>query len=276
MKAIFLDFDGVINNWYNFYGVDQIHLRVLKQIIDETGAIIIGTTSNKYNYQLGHVTYEESKLYNDYIKVIEEYGIEVSDLTPCINGHKDTEIKAYLDTHDISEYVIIDDEYISDELSPHQVLPDFYKGLKSIHIQPIINILNGNLGFYPENFDKEMTPEEQNIRNNMYYKDKINPLTTGRIVSAALLHNDTIYVGAKGHHVIFPMEPIGVLRNAPQGFVTENGYFVNRIDGLFIAEFYEQIEHKYNPQDRLVSEDLKKEGIKLLKKQENLNYKGDI
>ena len=34
----------------------------------------------------------------------------------------------------------------------------------------------------------------------------------GKIVCAALLHNNCIYMSYKGHWAIFPMEPIGVLR----------------------------------------------------------------
>ena len=273
MKVIFLDFDGVINNWYKFDGVDTRHLDILKEIIDITGAKVVATTSNKYNYQLGHVTYEQSSLYQNYIKVIEEYGITIDDLTPCINGYKDTEIKEYVKENDVTDYVIIDDEYISDELRPHQVFLDLYKGVSSEHINPVINILNGNLGFYPEYYTGEETPAEQNLRNNLYYKDKVKPLEYGRIVAAALFHNDSIYIGREGHHVIFPMEPIGVLRCAEQGFVTEQGYFVDRITALHIADYYDQINKKYNPQDRLVSEDLKKEHIKILSYKDNYSYK---
>lgn len=101
----------------------------------------------------------------------------------------------------------------------------------------------------------------------------IEPEFYGRIVCAALFHNNCIYMGREGHHVIFPMEPIGVLRCAQQGFVTENGYFVDRITALYIAEYFDQINHKYNPSDRLVSEDLKKEDIKVLRYIKDFNYK---
>ena len=69
------------------------------------------------------------------------------------------------------------------------------------------------------------------------------------------------------------MEPIGVLRNATQGFITENGFFVDRVLGLEIAEYFDQIEHKYPPLYGLNSEDLKKENIKVLKHINNMNYK---
>ena len=78
----------------------------------------------------------------------------------------------------------------------------------------------------------------------------------GKIVCAALIYNNCIYMSYKGHYDIFTMEEIGVLRTAPQGFVTENGYFVDRDLGLLIAKYYNQIEYKHNPQDKLLSEDL--------------------
>ena len=80
----------------------------------------------------------------------------------------------------------------------------------------------------------------------------------GKIVCAALIYNNCIYMSYKGHYDIFTMEEIGVLRTAPQGFVTENGYFVDRDLGLLIAKYYNQIEYKHNPQDKLLSEDLKR------------------
>ena len=77
----------------------------------------------------------------------------------------------------------------------------------------------------------------------------------------------------KGHYAIFPMEPIGVLRNALQGFVTENGYFVDRKTGLLIAEYFNQINIKHSPIDELMSEDLKEDNLKVLKYVKEFTYK---
>ena len=96
----------------------------------------------------------------------------------------------------------------------------------------------------------------------------------GKIVCAALLHNHCIYMSYKGHHAIFPMEPIGVLRKAVQGFVTENGYFVDRELGRAIANYFNQINIKHHPMDLLLSEDLKKEDVKVLKHIKDFKYKG--
>lgn len=101
----------------------------------------------------------------------------------------------------------------------------------------------------------------------------LNPELYGRIVCAALLYNNCIYIGREGHHVIFTMEPLGVLRCAKQGFITEYGYFVVRQTGLYIAKYFNQINVKHNPKDRLVSEDLKKENIKVLKYIKEYSYK---
>ena len=103
----------------------------------------------------------------------------------------------------------------------------------------------------------------------------INYEKYGRIICAALLHSNCIYMSKKGHYAIFPMEPIGVLRKAIQGFVTENGYFVDREIGLHIAEYFNQIDIKHPPIDRLLSEDLKKEDLKVLRYVKSYSYKED-
>lgn len=95
----------------------------------------------------------------------------------------------------------------------------------------------------------------------------------GKIICAALFHNNCIYMSKKGHHVLFPMEPIGVLRLATQGFVTENGFFVDRYLALLIAEHFHQINEKHHPLDRLMSEDLIKEDSKVLKRIKTYTYK---
>ena len=65
MKCIFLDFDGVINNWHHFDGVSIENAMILKKIIELSDAKIIATTSNKYSLQrLDKVDYYKSIFYN--------------------------------------------------------------------------------------------------------------------------------------------------------------------------------------------------------------------
>lgn len=75
-----------------------------------------------------------------------------------------------------------------------------------------------------------------------------------RIKCAALRHNGKIYIG-KCHGDCFSQEPIGVLRKAEQGFVTDEGNFVDRVEGLRIAEEAGQIVEKHRPWHWLMSED---------------------
>ena len=76
---------------------------------------------------------------------------EIYELTPYVDANRTLEIKKYLKEHEIEQYVILDDELIGEELQEHQVFLDLYQGLQEEHIIPTINILNGNLGFYPSN-----------------------------------------------------------------------------------------------------------------------------
>ena len=55
MKVIFLDFDGVINNWNNFDGVDINNVLPLLEIVKITDAKIVATSSNKYSFQVNGV-----------------------------------------------------------------------------------------------------------------------------------------------------------------------------------------------------------------------------
>ena len=170
MKCIFLDFDGVINNWYHFDGVSIENVMILKKIIELSDAKIIAITSNKYSLQrLDKVDYYKSIFYNNYVKFLNELGIQIHDLTPFVDSNRTLEIKKYIEEHQIEQYVILDDELIEEELQEHQVFLDLYRGLQEEHIIPALNILNGNLGFYPPNYDRNETPEELNYRINSYY-----------------------------------------------------------------------------------------------------------
>ena len=77
----------------------------------------------------------------------------------------------------------------------------------------------------------------------------------GKIIASALRNGCKIYMG-KTHADCFVQEEKGVLRNAEQGFITENYIFVDRKLALKIAKHYKQIKHKHPPIDILLSEDM--------------------
>ena len=76
----------------------------------------------------------------------------------------------------------------------------------------------------------------------------------GKIKCAALKLGDKVYIG-KTHAHCFAQDKKGVLRNAEQGFLTENGFFVDRKLAVKIAEYFKQIRVKHPPEDELYSED---------------------
>ena len=173
MKVIFLDFDGVINNWEHFDEIDYNNVKYLLQIIDKTGAKIVSTSSKKYSFQRNSsIKYEDSSFY-EYVNVLRDYGINIEDITPYVDGNRELEISEYLRLHpDIEHFLILDDDYVIKNLKEHQVFLDLYRGICEEHVEPSINILNGNLGFYPPNFDFSETAIERNTRINKYYARK--------------------------------------------------------------------------------------------------------
>lgn len=173
MEVIFLDFDGVINNWEHFEGVDTNNLNPLLEIINKTGAKIVATTSNKYVFQTHTDIDFKSTLFYNYVKILNEHGIEIFDVTPYVNKDRELEIIQYLKMHpEIEQYLIFDDDYIIESLKEHQIFLDLYKGITWEHVEPAINILNGNLGFYPPDFNFNETVGERMVRINKYHAKK--------------------------------------------------------------------------------------------------------
>lgn len=170
MKIIFLDLDGVLNNWYHPDLIDPKNVLVLKKIIKLTNAKIVITTSNKYPFQREKIKNIKGSYLEKYIKILQNNGLSIYDLTPYVEENRSLEIKAYLKSNpNITDFVIIDDELVSPELLKYQVFLDWNTGLLEKHIKPIIAILNGQLGFYPPDYDIQETNEQRLIRINKYY-----------------------------------------------------------------------------------------------------------
>ena len=81
------------------------------------------------------------------------------------------EIKAYLKSNPfITDFVIIDDEFISSDLRKYQVLLDWHTGLLDLHIKPVLAILNGNLEECQEDYELSKMHTKQLVKINEYYK----------------------------------------------------------------------------------------------------------
>jgi len=142
LKVIFLDFNGVLDTYENMNVVDPDNLAILKEVIEETGAklVISSSIKNTFFYS-GHHNRNMKYL----IDVLTENNIEIYGLTPWLEK-REMEILEYLKNNpDISEYCIIDDDYYFESMKEHMVKIKHQllggNGLKEIDKSQIIKIL---------------------------------------------------------------------------------------------------------------------------------------
>lgn len=149
MKLIFLDIDGVLNTNYTeeltptaAIFVEDSKIKILKQIIDETDAKVVLSSTWRWGWM--HLEEgKESVLSEDFIlleRKLREFNIELFDRTPYFGWGRDRgeEIKAYLDNRDdVEGYVIIDD-MSSIRLRPcdsHLLQTSEWEGLQEEHVE---------------------------------------------------------------------------------------------------------------------------------------------
>ncbi len=151
MKAIFLDVDGVLNNRFTssrspggYVGVSDELIRNLKEIVKETGAVIVLSS----DWRLLREDPERKKDYKYLARKLLFTGhIKISGHTDDISWSKrGREIRKYLDDHpDITEYVVLDDNPFRDfkeyGLPGNIVLTDPMKGLTDADVSRAIRIL---------------------------------------------------------------------------------------------------------------------------------------
>jgi hypothetical protein len=84
-----------------------------------------------------------------------------------------------------------------------------------------------------------------------------------RVIGAAIRHPDgmvhAVSEPGRHHHVIRYMSSLkraGLENTRDQGFVTNHGRYVSRLEGLAVAQLAKQIKHKTPPAYKLFSEDI--------------------
>ncbi len=174
MKVIFLDLDGVVNDnsldgiYVKEQFVKEQFVKELKRVIDVTGSKVVVSSQKRDNALVqGSIHLETSFCYKRYICSLIERGIDIYGYTPFIRTdnifmERELEIHAYLNAHpEITDFVIIEDDNIICSLVEHQVFIETCDGIKEEHVKPAIDILNGKLGFYPPNYNREETLMER-------------------------------------------------------------------------------------------------------------------
>lgn len=186
MKALFLDFDGVITTHRTRYKIDMARVTRVLDIINATGAKIVVTSSWKH----GHEDVESFK------KELSECGsmfipdelkgnkpwrhfidsiVAITDTAGSLRGD---DIKKYIDGNDVEEYCILDDD--SDMLEEqlfHFVQTDVVFGISDRDAELCVEILNGIEVVTPTRMNQVLTTMwrnhccgEKNAINNLLYK----------------------------------------------------------------------------------------------------------
>lgn len=148
-KLIFLDVDGVLNNqtWalkmfkeegVRVYSEDILEdraLRLLKRLVDETGAKII--VSSAWRKIPG--SYDALKAQ------LNHYGLSVAGDTPYAGGVRGDDISAWFNRNPGDyRYVILDDDSDMDGHMEHLVQTDFDTGLTYDIVERCISMLNSD------------------------------------------------------------------------------------------------------------------------------------
>ena len=126
MKVIFLDIDGVLNtsqtfiDIYNEYiekgirriEIDLNRLKLLKRIVEQTGAVIVLSFSwRNFGKMENGIYIPLNEKMASLIKLFNEYGLSIYDITPKdVNGIRQNEIDMWLQDKNVEKFIIIDDE----------------------------------------------------------------------------------------------------------------------------------------------------------------------
>lgn len=156
MKVIFLDIDGVLNSREydrkrdksKLTNVDETRLPLVKQIVDETGAKIVLSSTWRQHWEKNPADCEEDGVYLN--EIFARAGLEIYDKTPFLGicANRRDEVKSWLDTarENIERFVIIDDYAFGwGDLWDYYVKtnPNFGLGLEEDHVKNAVLILNG-------------------------------------------------------------------------------------------------------------------------------------
>ena len=154
MKIIFLDIDGVLNcsesksECFGYTGIDNIIIKRLKRIIEETNAQIILISTWKENW------FKESfnkglqdELANYLDRKFKRDRLSVLDKTTDINGSRGKGILQAISKYSIKNFIILDDEtfdYKELNLLPYLIKTEYLNGGLTEEItNKTINLLKG-------------------------------------------------------------------------------------------------------------------------------------
>ncbi|MCM1224199.1 MAG: HAD domain-containing protein, partial [Lachnospiraceae bacterium] len=139
MKVIFLDIDGVLNYENSESKVEDEKVKLLKNIVDRTGAEIV--LSSDWRYWLEDPD-EDIKLL---LSVLEKYGLKMFSSTPITkHGYRGAEIYQWLNEWQgeaVDRFVILDDNEDMKTYIDKLVQTDYECGLSYGNVEKAVKLL---------------------------------------------------------------------------------------------------------------------------------------
>lgn len=152
-EVIFLDIDGVLNccttrnRHRGMIFVDDDKIELLSKIVDATDAKIVLTST----WRLGQLHPDNACFLTDFIHLrdaLGQHSVFIADVTQDL-GNRGQEISEWIESHEIGNFVILDDEIDMIENFPlcrnHIVETSFLEGLTPELAEQAIEILRGGL-----------------------------------------------------------------------------------------------------------------------------------
>ena len=151
MKVIFLDVDGVLNCGESrsrcgcFIGIDDSRVKLLKQIVDRTGAKIVLVSTWKFGWEPIYKNQNDSGArYLD--RKMKKQKLSILDKTYDRGWNRGWGINQYLEQHPgIEEWIILDDEdfeYEEEGVLHRLIQTSFYNdGLTQEHVEKAVAAL---------------------------------------------------------------------------------------------------------------------------------------
>ena len=176
MKIIFLDIDGVLNNFQTFreiqlefqltgirrVAIDMDKVLLLKEIVENTGAkLVLSSGWRKYGKMKKDRLVTKNQNLFDIVTTLENSGLNIYDITPKVrNENRELEIRKWLDEHkdlNIESFIVIDDEDFDLSGFSNELVKTYFiktdghgdgiselSGLTRTHVEEAINKLNNS------------------------------------------------------------------------------------------------------------------------------------
>lgn len=135
---VFLDIDGVLNQLQGNYFLDKKCIENLGKLCKEIKGIVVLTSS----WRLGYTNVGKcSPQIEELRKLFREQNISILGRTLDL-GDRSEEIKKYIETHNVGNYVIIDDDIseFKNEALPNLYIVNHKTGLTDIDINKLVKL----------------------------------------------------------------------------------------------------------------------------------------